>query len=82
LELLSDGRFERMLMRCRREYQFVVIDTPPVSGYADGLLIASLAARVLAVSRANTTSHNSMRDMLRRLAATHARILGAVISYF
>jgi protein-tyrosine kinase len=82
LELLSDGRFERMLTRWRYDYQFIIIDTPPVSDYADGLLIASLTARVLAVSRANITPHNGMREMLRRLTATHARILGAVMNHF
>jgi receptor protein-tyrosine kinase len=82
LEVLSDGRFERMLKLWRFDYDFIVIDTPPVSEYADGLLIASLATRVLALSRADFTQHSSMQDMLRRLAATQCRILGAVINHF
>ncbi|MGO9994686.1 MAG: CpsD/CapB family tyrosine-protein kinase [Steroidobacteraceae bacterium] len=82
LEILSDGRFERLLMSWQRDFQCIIIDTPPVSSFADGLLIASLAERVLAVSRANVTPHNDMKEMLRRLAATHARILGAVINHF
>jgi protein-tyrosine kinase len=82
LELLSDGRFERLLMSWRSNYEFILIDTPPVSDFADGLLIASLATQVLALSRANKTAHDAMREMLRRLAATQSRILGAVISHF
>src|ERR1017187_5083957 len=82
LELVSHRRFERLLTEMRRQYDFVVIDTPAVSPYADALQIASVAQRVLVVSRTDTTSFQSMKDMLRRLAVTESKILGAVISKF
>jgi receptor protein-tyrosine kinase len=82
LELLSDGRFEQLMSEWRYHYQFVVIDTPPVSEYADGLAIATLAGAVLVVGRAAQTAHRSMKEMLRRLASTKSRILGAVINEF
>jgi Mrp family chromosome partitioning ATPase len=50
--------------------------------YADALQIATVAQRVLVVSRAEATSFRSMKDMLRRLAVTESKILGAVISKF
>ena len=82
LELLSDQRFEVLLDDWRRHYSYVVIDTPPVSQYADGLAVATVVGRVLALSRARHTPHNATRDMLRRLSATRSRILGAVINHF
>ncbi len=82
LELVSHRRFERLITELRRQHDFIVIDTPAVSQYADALQIATLAKRVVVVSRAEFTSLQSMKDMLRRLAVTESKILGAVISKF
>jgi receptor protein-tyrosine kinase len=82
LELLSDGRFTRMLQEWRRSYDFVILDTPPIRSYADGLAIATLAGRVLVLSRGQHTSFKDTRELLRRLATTQSQILGAVINYF
>ncbi len=82
LELVSNRRFERMVGEWRRTYDFVLIDTPPVSQYADALAIATAARRVLVVSRTQSTSFSGMKDLLRRLAPTQARILGAVLNRF
>lgn len=82
LELLSDRHFERLVEEWRREFDFVVIDTPPVDRYADGLAVATVVGRVLAVSRSHHSSQRDTREMLRRLGATQSRILGAVINHF
>jgi protein-tyrosine kinase len=82
LELVSHRRFRSLITEMRRQYEFVVIDTPAVSPYADALQIANVTQHVLVVSRANTTSFAGMKDMLRRLAVTNTKILGAVINRF
>ncbi len=82
LELLSNVRFDRLLSDWRRAFDILVIDTPAVTDFADGLAIASFAKQVLLLSRTNTTGHKEMKDTLRRLATTNARILGAVINKF
>jgi protein-tyrosine kinase len=82
LELLSDGRFSNLLNDWRNAYEFIVLDTPPVEEFADGLAVATVAARALVLSRAQHTSFNSTRALLRRLASTQSRLLGAVINHF
>ena len=82
LELLSDGRFAKLLQDWRKAYEFVILDTPPIKRYADGLAIATLAGRVLVLSRGQHTSFNETRELMRRLATTQSQILGAVINYF
>jgi receptor protein-tyrosine kinase len=82
LELLSSRLFSTMVEEWRDHFEFVVIDTAPVGRFSDGLAVASLAGSVLALTRAQHTPYKSMQDMLRRLAATRSRILGAVISHF
>lgn len=82
LELLSSRRFAALIDRWRREYEFVVLDTAPVGRFSDGLAVARLVGRVLALSRAQHTPRQDMEDMLSRLSATRSRILGAVVSHF
>jgi len=82
LELLSSRSFASMIEDWRDNFEFVVIDTAPVTHFSDGLAVASLVGRVLALSRAQHTPYKDMQDMLRRLAATRSQILGAVISHF
>lgn len=82
LELLSSSYFASMIEDWRENFEFIVIDTAPVMHFSDGLVIASLVGRVLALSRAQHTPNKDMQDMLRRLAATRSQILGAVISHF
>jgi len=82
LELVAHQRFERLIGELRRQYDFIVIDTPAVSLYADALQIATVAQRVLMVTRTEATSFPAMKDTLRRLAVTESKILGAVINKF
>ena len=82
LELLSDGRFSNLLTDWRNAYEFIVLDTPPVDLFADGLAVATMAARALVLSRAQHTTYKGTKSLMRRLATTQSRLLGAVINHF
>ena len=82
LELLSDGRFAKLMSEWRSSYEFIVIDTPPVSQSADALAVATVTGRVLLLSRTQHSSYKSTKEMMKRLATTQAKILGAVMSDF
>lgn len=82
VELLSDGRMARFITSMRSMFEFIVLDTPPIDKYADGLAVATTAGEVLIVSRAQNTTHKAVRDLLRRSAATRAQVIGAVINNF
>ena len=65
-----------------QSFEFIVIDTPATTPYSDGLAVASIAGRVLALSRAQHTPYRDTREMFRRLDTARAQVLGAVISHF
>jgi receptor protein-tyrosine kinase len=81
-ETLSDGAFGRVLFEWRSSYEFIVIDTPPLSLSSDALAIASVVGRVLVVARTGHTSFKDMRGVLRRLEGSRAQVLGAVMQDF
>jgi protein-tyrosine kinase len=82
LELLSGARFGRLVADWRRSYEFVVIDTPPVSQYSDGLAVASVAGHVVVLGRTHSTSFHVLTELRRKLETTHAWVLGAVMNNF
>jgi len=82
LELLTNGNFQRQMSDWRKKYSMIIVDTPPISDFADGLAIASFAEQVLIVGRSGSTPHRNVKEMLRRMGATQSRILGAVLHNF
>jgi capsular exopolysaccharide synthesis family protein len=81
-ELLSQERFAFMMENWRQTFDFVIIDTAPMTLYTDGLAVASLAERVLPISRANHTPYREMQAMLRRLSMSRSEVVGTVLSHF
>jgi receptor protein-tyrosine kinase len=81
-ELLASKHAERLVRLWGHDFEFVVVDTPPIEKFSDGLILATLIGRAIVVSRAAVSTHRSMRDMMRRLASTQCRILGAVLNRF
>jgi protein-tyrosine kinase len=82
LELLSGNRFERIVAEWRRSYEFVVVDTPPVEQFSDGLAVASVAGHVVVLGRTNSTSFHVLSELRRKLTTTNAWVVGAVMNNF
>ncbi len=82
LELLTNGHFQRQMSDWRKKYSMIVVDTPPITEFADGLAIAAFAEQVLIVGRTGSTPHQNIKEMLRRMGGTQSRIVGAVFNSF
>jgi len=82
LELLSGSRFDQLTVEWRRNFEYVLLDTPPTSKSSDAIAVAGAVGNVLMLSRADITPFHDLKEMSRKLATTHARTLGAVIGRF
>jgi protein-tyrosine kinase len=82
LELLSGTRFEQLTVEWRRNFEYVVFDTPPAAESSDAIAVAGAVGNVLVLSRADVTPFSALKEMSRKLVTTHARTLGAVIGKF
>jgi protein-tyrosine kinase len=81
-DLFSQDRFKLIVDEWRKTFELVVIDTPPMTQYADGQAIAAVARRALTVSRANHTPFAAIEHMLRQLLVARSDVAGTVISHF
>jgi len=82
VDLLSGAKFERLVRDWSRTYDYVLIDTPPISLRSDGIVIANAVRNVVLVARRHKTSFAEMNELQRRLDATGARTIGAVLNDF
>ena len=82
LEMLTNPAFHRMVAQWKSEFEFVILDTPPIGRFADGLLIAKVTGRGLMLSRAGHSRLFDIKNAMRRLEATGAEIVGSVLSHF
>jgi len=64
----------------RDRFDHVLIDCPPVLGFADTQIIASLVNSVILVVRAGLTDRVHARVAVRHLLNGHANILGVVLN--
>lgn len=81
-ELLSGGRLEHVIQDATKQYDVVVIDSPPILGLADAPMMSALADGVIFVVEADRSRHGSLKAALRRLRSMRPIILGGVLTKF
>jgi capsular exopolysaccharide synthesis family protein len=77
--LTSDGLRSR-LAELRAEFDYVLLDGPPVNLYADTALLGKLADGVVLVVQANSTHREVARKAKESLEGAKVRLLGAVLN--
>ncbi len=78
--LLYSPGLAKLLARLREEYDFVLIDTPPVLPAADARVFGQLADGVILVARAGQTAREAAAAAHARLAADDIRVLGLILN--
>jgi capsular exopolysaccharide synthesis family protein len=78
MSALISNAMRRLLIEAARQYDFVLLDTPPVSTLVDAHLLAWLADGTVLVIAAGTTPAKAVQDAVESLGAE--RVLGAVLN--
>lgn len=79
-ELLGSRRFADLLDQVRQEFDYVLLDAPPVELVTDPLVLASQSDGVLLVLDAQNTRKASFRRSMRSLETIDANVLGTVMN--
>jgi succinoglycan biosynthesis transport protein ExoP len=79
-ELLTSATAAEQIERLTREYDHVVIDSPPALAFPDALVWARLADAVVLVGFAGQTTAPELKEAKERFARGRARVLGAILS--
>jgi succinoglycan biosynthesis transport protein ExoP len=79
-ELLTSPAAAEQMERLTREYDHIIIDSPPALAFPDALVWAKLADAVILVSFAGQTTAPELKEAQERFARIKARVLGAILS--
>jgi succinoglycan biosynthesis transport protein ExoP len=79
-ELIGSQQMARLLKSLQNHYTHVVVDSPPIASFTDGVLIASMVDGVVLVVNAGETSRQVVRRSKQLLTDIGARILGVVLN--
>ena len=79
-ELFSKERFHLMLEQLKEEYDYVIIDTPPLGSVIDAAVIAKKCDASMLVIAADKTSRSFVRNVIGQLKAANPNFLGVVLN--
>lgn len=79
-ELLESEEMRSLINELKKEYDYVIIDTPPLLLVSDALAIVSQADGVVVVCRHEVSYISDVNKILNKLAFAKSNILGVVIN--
>ena len=79
-DLLSGERLSKLIGYLRSKYDYIVIDGPPLLGFADGLLIAQAVEGVIYIVEAGGAKSGAIQSSLERLYQARATVFGVVMT--
>jgi polysaccharide biosynthesis transport protein len=79
-ELFEMAMFSRLLSRMREQFEVVLVDTPPLGVFPDGMLISKNCDEVVYVCRFNAVNRSKIRKSLDRLQRTSAVLSGIILN--
>lgn len=79
-ELLSAPMTEKIFSSLQKAFDYVIVDTPPVSLVTDAAVLCRMADGVLLVVRPGVTTIQSAQLSKKNLEAVNAHILGVVMN--
>jgi capsular exopolysaccharide synthesis family protein len=77
-DLLDSDRMRQIIEALEREYELVVIDTPPTSVVSDAIPLVNEVSGVLVVGRIGKTTFDSASHLQSQLENLHAHVIGVV----
>ena len=77
-QLLSSGKMKELLLQFQTQYDLVIVDTPPLHGFADAKYLANQVDGLVMVVGLDKTEKPAVRQVLNDLHLSHINLLGVV----
>lgn len=78
VELLSSARMENLLEVLKSNYDYIILDLPPVGEVSDAVAVAKRTDGILLVVRQNVCDRNALSDTVQQFEFIDAKLLGVV----
>ena len=81
-ELIASNRMIQLVHRLREEFDFVLLDTPPVVAVTDALLLGHLADATIIITRAGVSRIDALMRAMDTVERSGVNLLGVVLNDF
>lgn len=79
-ELMEGGRLGALLATLQRQFEIMILDTPPAGVFPDAAAFAKACHELIYICRFSAVSRNEVRDVLQRLRQTELEFPGVVLN--
>lgn len=79
-ELLGSAKMKTLIQGLEEDYDYIILDTPPVNVVSDSLNLLSMVSGVALVIRCNVANQESVDTAVNKLKLTGAKIFGFVVT--
>ncbi|MCH5184043.1 MAG: CpsD/CapB family tyrosine-protein kinase [Oscillospiraceae bacterium] len=79
-ELLGSRRMKIVLAALEKEFDYIIVDLPPVNVVSDTLIVSPVLDGLVVVVRENYTDRKELRSCVRQLNLSNAKVLGFVMT--
>ncbi|PMC74780.1 polysaccharide biosynthesis tyrosine autokinase [Brachybacterium sp. UMB0905] len=79
-EILGSEAMEQLLAQATAEYDYVIVDAPPLLAVTDSVVLSRLVGGALVVARSEHVRRHQLQQALEKLEAVDAKILGIVLN--
>lgn len=79
-DILSSQRFRKLVAQMESDFDYVVIDTPPVGTFVDGAIIATLADATALVVRERFVKRAELQNAYDQLKKADANVIGVIMN--
>jgi polysaccharide biosynthesis transport protein len=79
-DLLSSDQMSRFIAQSRREYDYIILDTPPVLSVSDARVVAAECDGVVFTVRSGYCTSNMLTEAIQAFDSVRARKLGFVLN--
>ena len=79
-ELLGLQKFNRMIETLKEEYDYIIVDCPPLGSVIDAVLVSRATDGTILVIEADNLSHKVVMNVKRQLDQNGCKILGAILN--
>jgi len=79
-EILASAKMQQLVTAWRKEYDHIIVDTPPMLPFADALVLSARADGVILVTRSGVSRRKALIRAREVLTRSGANVLGFVLN--
>lgn len=79
-ELISSEKMKELMRLLARGYDYVILDSPPLVGVTDSMILSTLVDGVILVARSGMTRSELLQRAIQDLSGVGAKMLGVILN--